>query len=204
MSRRAGLASEARGEDHNQERRQSLERWIERQEEVLDHAIRRREAAEVAPRKVRREALPDAEVIEADVRKQVEKLHAQLREMPPVRHDARAELAHVDLVLSERRRLAITAAQLAPPDYIVRELGERPSDPELRNVWDKGVSEIEGYRQEHGIKDPQHALGREGDRGHDWSREQIRQRLQQRQAELQRGHEISIGHGADHSVEIGL
>ena len=91
-SRRAGLASEARGEAQPGAPPE-LGSWIERQEEALDHAIRRREAAEAAPRKVRREALPEAEVIEADCRKQVEELHAELRGMPPVRHEARAELA---------------------------------------------------------------------------------------------------------------
>jgi hypothetical protein len=92
-------------------------------------------------------------------------------------------LACADLVLAERRQAAITTAKLSPPDYIIRELGERPSDPEKRKSWDKGVSEIERYRQEHGIKDPEHALGRERGHEHDWNREQARQRLQQRQAD---------------------
>jgi len=96
------------------------------------------------------------------------------------------------------------AARLSPPDYITRELSERPSDPTQRKTWDKGVSEIERYRQDHGIKDPEHALGRERGQEHDWSREQARQRLQQRQVELQRMQARNIGREAGHSMEIGL
>jgi hypothetical protein len=49
-----------------------------------------------------------------------------------------------------------------------------------------------------------HALGRERGHEHDWSREQASQRLQQRQAELQRTQGQSISREAGHSMEIGL
>ncbi len=204
VSRRGELAGEARQENGNQERREAAERWIERQEQNLDYAVGRREAAEAAPRKVRREALPDAEAREAAARERIEELRGELHEIPPVRHEGRTELSNADLVLAERRQAAITAAKLSPPDYITRELGERPSDPEKRKTWDKGVSEIERYRQDHGIKDPEHALGREGGHGYDGSRDQARQRLQQRQMELQRMQSRSTGREAGHSMEIGL
>jgi len=204
LSRRGELAGAARRESADQERRWNAEGMFERQEKALNRATAEREVAEAVPRKVRREVLPDAEAIEADAREKVERLRAELREMPPVRHEARAELANADLVLAERRQAAITAAQLSPPPYIVRELGERPSDPELRKSWDKGVSEIERYRQEHGIKDPEHALGREHGHEHDWSREQARERLQQRQVELQRTQEQGLDREAGFSMEIGF
>jgi conjugative relaxase-like TrwC/TraI family protein len=204
VSKRNELESAASVESGDQERHKGAERWIERQEENLDYATRQREAAEAAPRKVRREALPEAEAREADTRERIEELRAELREMPPVRHEARAELANADLVLAERRQAAITAAKLSPPHYITKELGERPSDPEKLKTWDKGVSEIERYRQDHGIKDPDHALGRERGHEHDWSRDQARQRLQQRQAELQRAQSRSMSREAGHSMEIGL
>jgi hypothetical protein len=124
--------------------------------------------------------------------------------MPPVSHEARTELSNVDLVLAERREAAITAAKLSPPDYIVAELGERPRDPEQRRSWDKGVTEIERYRQEHGVKDPEHALGRERGNEYDWNREQARERLQQRQVELQRTQESSLDLEAGRELEIGL
>ena len=151
---------------------------------------------------MRREALPAAQIIEADAREKVGQLRAELREMPTVSHEARAELANADLVLAERRQAAITAAKLSPPAYITAELGERPSDPERRSSWDKGVSEIERFRQRHGVKDPEHALGQGHE--HEWSREQARERLQQRQVELGRTQEQGIELEADNSMEIGL
>lgn len=84
--------------------------------------------------------------------------------MPVPGDAARREFAVADRVLSERRQLAITAACIAPPPYITNELGKRPSDPAKRAVWDRGVSDIERYRQQHGIKDPNRALGRQRER----------------------------------------
>ncbi len=204
VARRSELAGAASVESDNQKQRKGAEASIERQEQNLDHAVGQREAAEAAPRKVRREALPEAEAREVHIRKRAEELRAELRELPSVRHEARVELSNADIVLAERRHAAITAAKLSPPGYITRELGERPSDPERRKSWDKGVSEIERYRQEHGIKGPEHALGRERGHEHDWNREHARQRLQQRQAELQRTQGRDIGREAGHSMEIGL
>ena len=202
LARRGELAGVASQESADEERRHRAERWIEGQEKALDRASARREAAEAAPRRVRREALPEAQIIEADAREKVESLRAELREMPTVSHEARAELANAELVLAERRQAAITAAKLSPPAYVTAELGERPSDPEMRSSWDKGVSEIERYRQRHGVRDPEHALGQGHE--HDWSREQVRERLQQRQVELGRTQEQGIELEADSSMEIGL
>ena len=72
----------------------------------------------------------------------------------------------------------------------------------MRSSWDKGVAEIESFRQRHGVRDPEHALGQGHE--HDWSREQTRERLQQRQVELQRTQEQGIELEADNSMEIGL
>ncbi len=203
VSRRKELAGQARVESANQERRQTAKSWLKRQEKALGHAVTRREAAEAAPRKVRREALPAARLIETHAREAVERSREELRAMAPVRHEARAELSNAERVLAERRQAAITAAQLSPPPYITKELGERPSDPAQRKSWDKGVSEIERYRQDHGVKDPEHALGRERGQEHDFSREQARQRLQQRRVELQRAQARSAGREAGHSMENG-
>ena len=202
--RREEAAVRASAEGRDQERHRTAERELERSEERLDEAIERTEAAEAAPRKVRREALPEAKMIEAANREGYMQAYQELGEAPPVRHEARVELAGAEVVLAERRAAAITAAKLSPPPYITKELGERPSDPALRKSWDKGVSEIERYRQEHGVKDPNRALGRERGKEHDWSRQQARRLLQQRQVELQRTQERDIGREAGHSMEIGL
>lgn len=62
------------------------------------------------------------------------------------------------------RELAIAAAHIAPPPYVKWELGERSGDPTKRKAWDRGVEEIETYRQRHGVNDPNRALGRERER----------------------------------------
>lgn len=76
---------------------------------------------------------------------------AELRQLPPVEHDVRAEVAVIDHLLSERERLAFAAARVRPPDYITKELGERPSDPRKREAWDKAVRGVEGYRLRNGV-----------------------------------------------------
>ena len=91
----------------------------------------------------------------------------------------------------------------------LRRLPGRDSHPQVWTsfrgaTWDKGISEIERYRQEHGIKDPHRALGRERGTEYDWSREQARERLQQRQVELQRTQELGLEREAGFSMEIGL
>jgi hypothetical protein len=204
VARRDELATKASDEKHGEERRRTAESELERSEKRLDEAIDRTEAAEAAPRKVRREALPQAEAIEAGWHETYMRAYEELREAPPVRHEARAELANAEVVLAQRRAAAITAAKLSPPPYVIKELGERPSDPKLRRSWDRGISEIERYRQEHGIKDPDRALGRERGQEHDWNRDQARERLQQRQVELQRTQEQGMEREAEFSMEIGL
>jgi hypothetical protein len=51
--------------------------------------------------------------------------------------------------------------RLDPPDYLTRELGERPSDPTQRRAWDEAVAGIESYRLGHGIGDRDSTLGAE-------------------------------------------
>jgi hypothetical protein len=92
-------------------------------------------------------------------------------------HAARRELAVADQVLAARERLAVTAARAAPTPYIRAELGERPSDPAKRKVWNRAVADIESFRLRNGIKDPKRALGREVER----TAQQERRRQAQRQ-----------------------
>lgn len=73
----------------------------------------------------------------------------------------------------------------SPPTYIQAELGERPRDPVKRKAWDRGVAQIEGYRQQHGVIDPNRALGREVKRGAGHARQQAaRRRLLEHQRVL--------------------
>ncbi|HEU4906054.1 MAG TPA: hypothetical protein VFT19_08070 [Solirubrobacterales bacterium] len=89
--------------------------------------------------------------------------------------------ASTERILAERRELAVTATRIVPPAYITKELGERLSDPEKRRSWEAGVRTIEGYRQEHGVKDRDHALGQDTSRSAERAREQARLRQSQRE-----------------------
>ena len=87
---------------------------------------------------------------------------------------------------------AIIAARISPPPYIKAELGERPADPAKRKAWDRGVSEIERYRQENGVKDPKRALGQEAKRGAERARQEAtRRRLLEMQRALELGQHIA-------------
>lgn len=86
----------------------------------------------------------------------------EMAELPRPQADQaamRAELDAVEQVLLDRRTPQIAAARIEPPPYIVRELGERPADPVKRESWDRGVTKIESYRQEHGVADKSRAFG---------------------------------------------
>lgn len=48
--------------------------------------------------------------------------------LPPIHDEAQRELAAVEEILASRERLTLSAAQLAPPFYVVAELGHRPAD----------------------------------------------------------------------------
>jgi hypothetical protein len=113
---------------------------------------------------------------------------------------ARQELAVAERVLAERRELAITAARVSPPAYIKNELGDRPCELRKRNAWDRGVEEIETYRQRYGVKDPNRALGRERDRKR--QRETLR-RIHEAQRALGRGPHASRERDLGRSLGIG-
>ncbi len=181
VARRDDLYSAADREGVLAERRDALAERIEAGRERLADFQAEREAAEALPRRERREELSRVDSLEAHSRNQLTRLEDQLAEVPVPGDDARRELAVADRVLAERRKLAITAAGIAPPPYITNALGERPSDPTKRAVWDRGVSEIERYRQLHGIQDPSRALGRQRERERETQRA-----MQRRLNEIQR------------------
>jgi conjugative relaxase-like TrwC/TraI family protein len=164
VARRDDLQSAAGREELLAERREALAKRIEGGRERLGAFQAQREEAEARPRRERREALSRVDSLESHSRNQLARLEGQLEEMPVPGDAARRELAIADHVLAERRQLAITATCIAPPRYITSELGERPSDPAKRAAWDRGVSEIERYRQQHGVQDPSRALGRQRER----------------------------------------
>lgn len=95
---------------------------------------------------------------------------------------------------------AIIAAQISPPPYVRSELGERPRDPQKRNAWDRGLAEVEAYRQEHGVKDSNRAFGPKAKHGVErTSQEQARRRL----LDARRALGLERARDMGHSLEIG-
>ncbi len=127
----------------------------------------------------------------------------ELAELPPTVHDARAERAAADDVLDLRIDLALAAARVSAPDHIVAELGERPPEGRERLAWDGAVREIEGFRQAHGIRDRDDALGVEPT---DPTARVERMRAQEsiRRAQRQLGIERSQGIQRERAMEIEL
>jgi len=90
---------------------------------------------------------------------------AEREALPPIREEARRELAAVEEVLASREWLALSAVRLAPPSYVLAELGNRPVDPVEARAWDRGLGAIETYRREKGVSDRADAFGPEPEGG---------------------------------------
>jgi conjugative relaxase-like TrwC/TraI family protein len=186
------------------ERRSALQERIERAREGIDGFQAEREAAQALPRRQRHEELARIDSWEARSRRETARLEAEMREMPVVGDAARRELALADRVLAQRRELAIIAARISPPPYIKAELGERPTDPAKRKAWDRGVSQIERYRQDQGVKDPSRALGEEAKRGAERVRQQAAwRRLQEMQRVLGLGQHAARARQLGRGLSIG-
>jgi conjugative relaxase-like TrwC/TraI family protein len=198
VARRAELWAAADRETVLAERRSSLQKRIERAREHVEGFEAEREAAQALPRRQRRDELARIDAWEARSRRETARLEAEMQEMPVAGQAARRELAVADQVLAQRRELAIIAARISPPAYVKNELGERPSDPAMRKAWDRGVLQIERYRQEHGIKDPNRPLGQEAKRGAERARQQATWR---RIREAQRA--LGLGQHAARARQLG-
>lgn len=202
VARRDELRPAAIREERSEGQRRRQEERIEEAREHLSGFAAEREAAQALPRRQRREKLARIDPREAWAREGIAQLEAQLRETPVVGDAARHELTVADQVLAQRRDLAIIAARISPPAYVKAELGERPSDPAKRKAWDRGVSEIERYRQDYGINDPNRPLGQEAKRGAERARQDATQRRLQ---EMQRV--VGLGQHAARvhlSKELGI
>jgi conjugative relaxase-like TrwC/TraI family protein len=204
VTRRAELRAAADRETVLAERRSRLQERIERAREHVEGFEPQREAAQALPRRQRRDELARIDSWEARSRRETARLEVELADMPAVGDTARRELAVADQVLAQRRELAIIAARISPPAYVKNELGERPSDPTRRKAWDRGVSQIEHYRQHHGIKDSNKALGREAKRGAERARQEAtRRRIRDAQRALGLGQHAARARKLGKGLSIG-
>ena len=64
-----------------------------------------------------------------------------LEQMEPPGAKVRRERELAEQLLAQRAAQALTAAQIEPPPYIVKEPGKRPTEPTKARIWDQGVRE---------------------------------------------------------------
>ena len=176
LTRRDGLQDELQRESQVRQRHSELQPMITIAEGQHHNALAHLQAVSEASRRQRRRELPAATEREVACRASLERLLSEETDRP-VSGEARREASAIDQVLAERRVLALTATRLSAPDYIERELGQLPSEPQKRESWERGVEGIERYRQEHRVTDRRSALGAEprgGMERHDWEAQQRR------------------------------
>ena len=201
IERRDTLRPQARHERMNEDERAHLQRRIEQQAEFLAGMDAQRQRVRELPRKLRRSELERIDRTEESTQQSLARMEAELRQMPPVEHTARRELAAAEQVLDERLQAAVLAARLAPPTYITKELGERPLNRTKQRAWDRGVAEIEGYRLRQGIKDPNRALGRE--RAREIEQRTVLRRVHEAQRALGLGQHASRKRDLGRGIGIG-
>jgi hypothetical protein len=204
-ARREALDTPARGEAREEHEYARQRQAVESRVEQYERAVANREAVEALGWRERRQKLPYARESEELLRDRLDENVAKLERMEPPGAALRREHAIADQLLAEREERMLTAARLSPPSYVVKELGERPSDPAKGKAWDRGVKEIEGYRQEHGVTDKQRALGREPQSASQQAaREAARRRLRESQRRLGREQQLTQERKLRRSIERGF
>jgi conjugative relaxase-like TrwC/TraI family protein len=189
FARRRELASEAGAEAAGERAAGELRYRLARTVGAFDRLADRREALGEEPpfwaRSERAAHRSQAELLDTrlrDIADEATRLECEVGSSLPVAHAARAEQAAVDHLIEGRIKARLAAVRLDPPPYLLAELGERPGEPAERRAWDRAAGEIESYRQEHGIRDRDNALGRQPERGHNsLERDAVRRRLVQQQ-----------------------
>jgi hypothetical protein len=198
VERRERLLPQARREREHEKEVARLGERIEKQRQRLAELDEQMERVGELPRRRRRRERELIEDRAIRVERGLGELEAQAHRLAPVDRLARRELASTEAVLDGRVQVAVLAARFSSPPYITRELGERPLERSKRWAWDRGVEGIETYRQRHGIKDPNRALGRERNR----TRERDRQRETLRRIqEMQRV--LGLGRFRSRERELG-
>jgi hypothetical protein len=203
-ARHDGLNRDARQEENAEISYKRAKENVERASEGHAEAVAKLEAARNLGRRERKRELPDAESREAFSRASYEMAMRAQRKVEPPTYDARRELSVARQVLAEREERVMTAIRVSPPDYIVKELGERPTDPVKAKAWDSGVKGIEGYRHENGITDRQSALGREPQSASQRAaRESAERRLRESQRRLGLERQLAQARERARSIERG-
>jgi hypothetical protein len=197
--------SEARAEQTYERQQQHV---AERQREYAE-AIAHREAVEDLGWRARRQMLPSAKEREGMLGERLAEQTVKLDGLAPASTEARREHEIVGQHLAEREEKMLFAARLAPPAYVVNELGERPDEPGKGRAWDRGVSEIESYRNDRGVTDKESALGKrpedEFERAlHDLAQDRVRMAQRRLDRVQQAERSMQLCQEMDHGFDLGI
>jgi len=160
-ARRGKLDTPARFEARRQEDYARQVQAVEERRGQVERAIANREAVEALGWRERRQKLPYAIESERLFSERVAEERTKLAQMEPPGTEVRREREIAEQLLDSRSAQALAAARIEPPAYIVKELGERPTDPAKAKAWDRGVQVVESYRLEYSVKDIRNAFGHE-------------------------------------------
>lgn len=109
-------------------------------------------------------------------------------------------------MLAERQRAELAALRIFPPAYVVKALGERPSDLHKRKTWDRAAQGIESYRKENRVKDRDNALDLQpkspGERAR-WEAQRRQLRESQRRLGREQARRKVAQRSAERSMGIG-
>jgi conjugative relaxase-like TrwC/TraI family protein len=204
-ARRREAEGPARDEARQEDEYARQLRTVEQRQNQHEQAVAHREAVEALGWRERHQKLPYARESEELLRERLSENVEKPKGMEPPGDGARREREIAGQLLAERQEQMLTAVRLSPPSYIVKELGERPSDPAKGKAWDRGVKEIESYRQEHGVTDKRHAFGREPKSiSQQAAREAAQRRLRETQLRLGRERQLIQKRRITRSIERGF
>jgi hypothetical protein len=158
--RQRRLQREANFEDQAEHAYSRQVEAVKERRSEYERAVAECEEVEALGWRERRQQLPGALEREELHRERLNENAEELAGMKAPGAVARQEHEIAAQALAKREAQMLTALELKPPPYILKELGERPSDWLKREAWDRGVLRIEDYRQEYGITDQKSALGR--------------------------------------------
>jgi conjugative relaxase-like TrwC/TraI family protein len=196
-ARRGKLDTPARFEANHQDDYARQVRAVEERRGQVERASANREAVEALGWRERRQKLPYAIESEQLLTERLAEERAKLSQMEPPGTEVRREREIAAQLLEARSAQALTAARIKPPTYIVKELGDRPTDPAEARAWDRGVQGVERYRLEHGVRDKSNAFGHEPD---DALARMTREAAQRRLGEVQR--KLNLEHQLDRTREL--
>jgi hypothetical protein len=138
------------------------------------------------------------------MREQAERLRAEARDPPPVRHDARAQEAVIESVLADRERLAL------PPLVSPRLPTSRQSSASARAIrlrpgtGMKRCGGVESYRLRNNVKDKGSALGaKPKEPGKAREHDLARRRVERAQRQLRLQHHIARQRARERRLGLG-